>query len=593
MLNKSEALFTKLFELGVRHVFFVAGGNAMFLNEALRQSELEGIPMHHEQACAMAAEAYARRTGKVGVCLATSGPGVTNLLTGLAGAYLDSVPVIAIIGQSKGSLSNGQQSEYLRQAGLFEVNNREILNGVSKEFISITSRDSAAKTTSRGFEIATAGRPGPVVIELSLDVQSSPEFEIDSAPESVGSESLSLTIESNVFRGKRFARPLMLVGNGVLASGASQRLIQLFERLGLPFLTTQLAKGFSYYSHPLFIGHPGPRGNRSANLALAEADLVITIGSSLGSQTVGYESELFAQQALKVIQENGSSVSSIRRFSTGTIYVDAGIEAFVNWLEQELKNTEFSSDLTNWLERLTHLKANLSVQKEPHLRSESGHNLYHVVEAVNEFLRVFSKPANLVSDAGLAFYVVGQALELTPGSTYTVSGGLGAMGYALPAAIGVATAYPNELTIALSGDGSTQMNIQEFATLSRMSASLVYVVLNNDGYASIRNTQDSFFGGRIGSSEDTGVSMPKWPDIAKAYGLDFMRVSAAEDLRDRLHIGLNAVGPRVIEIECQDSQAIAPFTPNYVDESGILRSKPLHQMSPSREFDEFGLATLN
>ena len=591
-MNKSEAVFKELEAQGARHVFFVAGGNAMYLNEALRASNLTPVPMHHEQACAMAAEAYARRTGRVGVCMATSGPGVSNLVTGVAGAYLDSVPMVAIIGQSKEQLPDGLGREFSRQAGLFELNNRSLLEGVTKDFKSIQEGDSAALLTRQAVNVAVTGRPGPVVLELSLKVQPSEETNSGfMSNQNVFRESPKTPKPS--FPNKAFNRPLVLVGRGVQASGSAQRLRDLLEKFELPFITTHLAKDFSFYSHPLFIGHSGPRGNRSANVALSETDLLISIGSTLGSQIVGYEPSLFAPQAVKIIQESQCSVSSIREFAGETSFVDYTVEEFIDWLEDQMKNAGSPRGYGEWVRRLTKLKVSLNVHLEPHIYDETGHNLYRVVRSLNDFMVKSDREVNVVSDAGLAFYILGQALELGPRSSYTVSGGLGAMGYALPASIGIGYGKPQGLTVAVTGDGSSQMNVQEFATLSQMQSPVAYVIINNGGYASIRNTQDSFFGARVGSSGETGVVMPDWRSVARAYGLDYCLVSSKDSLQQSFSSAIDVVSPRVVEVECQEHQAVIPFTPNYVDEFGKIRSRPLQEMQPSPSEANDGFSTMN
>jgi len=258
-----------------------------------------------------------------------------------------------------------------------------------------------------------------------------------------------------------------------------------------------------------------------------------------------------------------------------------------------MKNAGSPRGYGEWVRRLTKLKVSLSVHLEPHIYDETGHNLYRVVRSLNDFMVKSDREVNVVSDAGLAFYILGQALELGPRSSYTVSGGLGAMGYALPASIGIGYGKPQGLTVAVTGDGSSQMNVQEFATLSQMQSPVAYVIINNGGYASIRNTQDSFFGARVGSSGETGVVMPDWRSVARAYGLDYCLVSSKDSLQQSFSSAIDVVSPRVVEVECQEHQAVIPFTPNYVDEFGKIRSRPLQEMQPSPSEANDGFSTMN
>lgn len=555
----------------------------MHLNEALRTSKLISIPVHHEQAAAMSAEGYARASGKLGVCLVTSGPGASNLSTGLAGAFLDSTPVIAIIGQSKTTTSPLVASDGLRQSGLFELDNQKLLAPIIKGFFVINDSN-VKQTVVQAVGLACSGRPGPVVIEVPLGIQEAPyvdNYDGESLLKLPRNGIASTNGEIRIPRlSSKFEKPVILAGHGVIASQATKSLLAFAGENDIPVVTTQLAKGAIPFSHKLFVGHSGPRGDRAGNHALQEADLLIAIGTSLGSQTTGYEISDFSPKSLKIVQDYESGVSGKNLNLNNVSFIALEIHDFIRSLSQEFRRINNRHSQT-WNDSLRLLKESGAVIMEPHVRDKSGHNLYDFAHELSAALSEVNKDINVITDAGLCFYVMGQAFRLSEGQNYTVSGGLGAMGYALPSAIGQSQSH-QQLTVAVSGDGSTQMNVQEFATLAALEANVIYFLINNNGYASIRNTQDSFFGQRIGSSEETGVMMPDWKKITQAYGIRYMRIGRRDKLLPAIERAIRREGPLLVEVMCQESQKIMPFVANYIDENGSLRSMPLNQMSPRR-----------
>jgi len=583
-VNCSEMLLDTLSKLGASTVFFVPGGNAMYLNDALQRSDLKSVPVQHEQAAAMAAESFGRVSESFGVCMTTNGPAVSNLITGLAGAFLDSVPLVAIVGQSKEQLAIKDRSQFLRQSGLFELDTEGLVSSVSKAFIRVSEEVSAKEAARQAVQIATSGRPGPVVIEVSMAMQSKTEDLTASNLEAPHIEleitDVSKWAELEVAL-KESKKILLLAGNGVLASRSRHLFIAVAEGFKIPFVTTQLAKGVSEFTHPQFVGHVGPRGDRAGNAAIQSADLLITIGASLGKQTTGYELSLFAPKCKKFIQDKAGGVSGKKLALSQVTYLDESAPLFLSNLHACVARVGEPTLDQDWLLKLANLKENASVHSEPHLRDGSGHNLYDFAHELSEAISKLKLRSRVVTDAGLSFYIMGQAFRLAVDQTYTVSGGLGSMGYALPAVVGQSCVDDESLVVGVSGDGSTQMNVQELATLSALNGNVVFFVINNQGYASIRNTQDSFFGRRIGSSSDTGIEMPNWELLAKAYRLNYRKIEAAASLKDELASVLEGSKPLLVEVMCQPSQGLMPYVANYTDEAGSLRSKALDQMEPS------------
>ena len=586
MLSNSEVLVNTLIELGARHFFMIAGGNAMYLNEAVRKSNVKFTVFHHEQAAGMAAEAYSRLTREISVCLVTSGPGASNLLTGVAGAFLDSAPVIYIAGQSKFlDQVTTAMSEGVRQVGTFELPMVEIMKPVTKESLQFNLSTNVFEETNRLVTLALEGRPGPIFIEMPLDVQALPSTKVSasnyhkSGIKNEGCRGSAInflkTLSESLAQAKR---PLLLVGHGVSTSGNSKTLLSFAETLNIPIVTTQLAKDFVPYQHPLFVGHIGLRGDRPGNIALSECDLLVVIGSSLHQQTIGYDPEFFAQSAIKFLIELSGSVSSKNLPIDFKAWIDIEISDFLREVNStSFAQTSFWIDSEKWIAMNQSRKTELAVVNEPHTCAPIGLNMYHFVDALS------NQSQNgdvIITDAGLSFYVMGQAFKVKPSQRYIVSGGLGSMGYSLPAAIGVALGGATR-TIAVTGDGSFMMNMQDLATMVSKNLNINLFILNNNGYSSIRNTQKSFFNsGLIGVSAESGLSFPNFKKIAESFGCSYIRVESLGNLDNELKEILNSVGPKFIEVICLENQTIMPTVSSTRNPEGILVSNKLHEMSP-------------
>lgn len=556
----------------------------MHLDDAIRLSDIPYTAFHNEQAAAMAAESYARLKGHIAVCVVTSGPGATNLTTGVAGAFLDSAPVLYISGQAK---SNEMVTEAMkpgvRQVGTFELPGVEILKPITKSSRILQLQDNVQEVIEELVQTAMQGRPGPVYLEVPMDVQGAecpiPEELVAISPNP--SECGECVSFADAFYDalKTSHKPLILAGHGVRIGGGREALLKLIYELNVPIVTTQLAKDLVPYSDGHFVGHPGLRGDRAGNLAVFEADLLLCIGTSLQQQTVGYEPADFAPNSRKFIVDFEHSVSK----KNVPFEIERLVDCEVSSVLQELlrscpTQSERPRDFGKWLELNANRKRDLAVSREPHDLSTSEINMYEFADVLSES----SSPGDtIVTDAGLCFYIMGQAFLTKEGQRYIVSGGLGSMGYALPASIG-AIAAGSERVICVTGDGSAQMNVQEFGTLASIEGRAIIFVINNGGYASIRNTQRSFFSPSfIGASESSGVLMPKWGKIAEAYGLNFMRIEGRSSLKNGIEKALSSTSPILVEVVCQYTQGLMPSVSSFKQADGRLKSNPLHIMSPS------------
>ncbi len=567
--------------LGTGSFFLVSGGMMMHLMDAFGRTNMRYYCNHHEQASAMAADAYARETGKLGVCLATSGPGATNLLTGLVGAYLDSTPVLFLTGQCKRKETvRWRGIEGLRQCGFLEVDIVPIVESVTKYAAFVDEPLDIRYHLEKAIHLATTGRPGPVLLDVPLDVQGAsvdPDRMRPYVPEPAapaGDFSLS-ALQQVVEAVQKAERPLLLAGHGVRCAGLAEEFRQLIDRWQIPVATTFMAKDLVPDEHPLFVGHPGPRGNRGANFAVQSADVILIMGCSLHLQTVGYEGDLFAPKALKIQVDLDRAL--FQRDSTGAQWKLAwDLREYLPVLAREA--TRWGG--AGWQAACRSWKRNYSSRNEPHVFGEPGDpvNLYEFVDQLSDAL---SGDETILTDAGQPHPILAQAFRLKAGQRYLNPGSLAEMGWALPASLGVAAAAPRKQVVSVFGDGSLQTNIQELQTLAHHQFNIKTFIINNNGYASIRNTQKSFFQGFfVGSTPESGVTFPDLRRICEAYGLLYLRCENRSVLPQRLREALDAKGPVVCEVMAQVDQRILPAVPSFLLPDGSMRSKALHEMAP-------------
>jgi acetolactate synthase-1/2/3 large subunit len=568
-----------LTEIGVDTAFLLNGGGMMHLVDSIgRHPDMQVVCNHHEQASAMAADGYARISGKIGFCCATSGPGATNILTGLVGAWQDSSRVLFLTGQAKVSETICNSGiEGLRQCGTFEVDIVPIVKSVTKYSVMVTDAKDIKFHLEKALFLMEHGRPGPVLLDLPLDVQGSlidPKilegFDFPSR-QSVDKSDCDLTEVSNAL--KASSRPLFLVGNGVRIARATSEFQELIRFLGVPVVTTQLGKDALYYSHPLFVGHGGPKGCRAGNFAIQSADLIIFLGCSLHGQTTGWEADLFAPSAKKIQVDIDGSL--LRREKVHVhVKIQMGISEFVSNAIHSLEPT----DCDAWQSRCSSWKVRYPIISEPHDETTSKINLYRFVDSLSS---VAPSTTRFISDAGSSFYVTGQALLLKKGQRFISSGSLGAMGFALPAACGAAGFDREQLNVCVTGDGSLMTNLHELATVKYNQFNLKVFVISNDGYVSMRNTQNSFFGGNlVGADSTCGVFIPEICELAKSFELPYLRIDCAKGLEEHIREALSMDGPVVVEVMCNIDQKIIPSVTSKKLDDGRMTSMALHEMAP-------------
>jgi acetolactate synthase-1/2/3 large subunit len=642
-MRVADYIVSQLPRLGVDRVFAITGGGAMHLNDALRASPVQVLFNQHEQACAIGAEGYARANRTLGVAMVTTGPGGTNAITGLLGMWHDSVPGLFLSGQVRFDTTVISTGLPLRQLGDQESEIIRIVTPITKYAAQLRDPERARYVFEKAVYLAQAGRPGPVWLDIPLNVQSaridpdslvgfdpaevdtwveadvrpvrgrparyvrhytSPGETMDStsvwpapapAPQDLGAltgrfdeDAASRQVASVAEKLGQAIRPVILVGSAVQTSGALTEFHQLVERLQIPVTTAWNALDAVWQDHPLFIGRPGTIGDRPGNFAIQNADLLLVIGCRLNVRQIGYDFESFARSAeLVVVDIDGAELA--KPTINPAIAIQADVRWFVRALRECVGERDQPASRAEWVRWCRERRERYPVVVPEYRAHESPVNPYVFADALSDHL---AEGDVVVMANGSACVVPLQALRLQRDQRIIVNSGTAGMGYDLPAAIGAACAptlgSPDSRVICLAGDGSIQMNLQELETIAFYGLPIKVFVFNNAGYVSMRLTQDNLFGGaRFGESAATGLGLPDMVAIAEAFGIHARRVDKHSALAAAIDATLATPGPALLDIVMDPEQA---FLPKVIAEKlpdGRLVSKPLHDMFPWLERDEF------
>ncbi len=580
---------------GVKHVFLLTGGGAMHLNDALaRCSDLTFVCNHHEQAAAIAAENYSKATNNLGVALVTTGPGGTNAITGVVGAWLDSTPMLVVSGQVKRADRMYRPDGTplgVRQRGSQEVDIVSLVKPITKYALTIDDPQSIRYHLEKAAHLARTGRPGPVWIDIPIDVQAAPVEPdsmrgFDPAESSKGEQTdLATKVSDVIAKLNQSERPFIFAGNGVRVSGAAAAFEKFVRLLNVPVGLTWLAMDLLDDDDPLFVGRPGTVASRGANFALQNADFVLVIGTRLDPPLMGWDPQQFARGAYKtVVDIDPAELRKLEGAINNPICADARIFSD-HLLQQAGPALEKNKDRSPWIRRCQEWKARYPIVLPEH-RAPGLVSVYHLAEVIGQEAGPNDR---LVSgDSGSAIEVFLLAYRARKGRRVFHTAGLGAMGYGIPASIGVCLGSGGRKTICVDGDGGLQLNIQELATIAHLQLPIKLFVLNNQGYASIRASQTNYFGGpNIGCSPETGVSIPDYRKVARAYGLKTAIIEDQSDLRAAVRKVLRGRGPVVCDVHIIPDEIRAPRVTSIQRADGSFVSKPLEDLWPFLDRDEF------
>jgi acetolactate synthase-1/2/3 large subunit len=586
-MRVADYLVRRLADMGVEHVFMLPGGGAMHLNDALTlEPRITPVPCHHEQACGIAAEACGRVQETFGVAMVTTGPGATNIITPVVGAWIESVPLLVISGQVK--TADRLKGRPLRQTGVQEVDVVPMVRGCTKYAVTLEKAIDVRREFERAIHEMLSGRRGPVWIDVPLDIQGA-QVDPDSLepfvppPSAAEVPSLSTAIDKVIGLLSAAERPLILAGHGIRLAGAASRFRELVERLGVPVVTTWNALDLLPWDHPLCVGRPGVVASRAPNFAVQNCDLLIAIGSRLDNVITAYNPRGFARGAKKVVVDvDQHELDKLDMDIAAAIPSDAA--AFIDaMLAASLPQPR---DIAPWLERCHSWKRRYEVSGSAPDRNTSptiGH--YQAIQAISK-----AAPPGTVFGTGSsglaveAFYVGVQNKE---GQRIFKTSGLGSMGYGLPAAIGACLGSGGKPTICVEGDGSLMLNLQEFATLRGLSLPICVVILNNGGYCSIRNTQRNYFHSRfIGTDPEHRLWMPDLEKVAAVFELPFARITKPATLDADLQKAIELPRPCLVDMHLTTDEQLSPKAAALPQPDGSMLSMPLEDMSPLLTLEE-------
>lgn len=590
MIKLSDYIAKRLKEVHkVEHFFMVSGGGAMHLNDSLGKV-ISYTANHHEQACAMAAEGYARVNQKLAVVNVTTGPGGLNCLNGVFGQWTDSVPVLYISGQVKFSTNKASCPDIpLRQLGDQEVDITSVVKSLTKYAHMVTEPKEIKYHLDKAIYEATTGRFGPVWLDIPINVQASmieeselKEFKpLEKAYQPINLSTYQLLIDKL----QKALRPLIIAGHGIRLSKQEENFYKLLEKLNIPVVTTFNGFDILEDTHPNYIGRIGSVGQRAGNFALQNADLILCLGTRNNIRQASYNWENFAKDAYKIVVDIDQA-----ELDKPTIKPDLKICAdLADFLPELLNNLSTYQPInlsTNWLSFCQNLKEKYSFKNATEYKEKGTEiDAYHFT---NELSKWMGKTDALTMTNGSACVCVFQTAEIKRGQRFILNAGDASMGYGLPAAIGACLVRGRKNTICVEGDGSIMMNLQELQTIKHHNLPIKIFILNNNGYISIKQTQNHFFNGHmVGSGEESGVSVPDFIEVGKAFGLKTVLINDNSKMTEQIKEVLTINEPVLCDVKIKTDYEFTPKLSVKKMEDGTMISPSLEDMYPFLDREEY------
>lgn len=585
-MNVSEYIFDFFNQKDVDAVFMITGGQAMYLNDAVASNgKFKVICNHHEQACTMSADAYGRIKNKPAIALVTAGPGSVNAMNGVVGGYTDSSPMIVISGQANLSFVQYQQKTNIRQFGVQGINIKPLVQNVVKYFITIDDVTKVRYYLEKAFYEATSGRPGPVWIDVPLDIQRSEipldqQKPVESIQKEIDYYILDKAVKSVSSQLQNAKRPVLLAGQGISLAKARGLFLKLVDRMKIPVITARLGIDLIPSDSIFYVGRPGNYGERSANFAIQNADFILSIGCRLASSLVGHTPSMFGKNAYKIVVDiDQKELDKPGVFINEKVCADAN--DFIKALLEKLDTVKIP-DFSEWIQQTNTWKSKYPVCLAEY-KNEKPVNSYFFIDTLSQLA---PETANILVDTGSCFHVACQGWKIKKGQKFLTTGGISSMGYWC-AGIGACIANDGKETIIITGDGSLQMNIQEFAPIHHHKLPIKTFVLNNNGYLLIRSTQKNFMGRYIGEGPATGVWCPELEKIAEAYEMPYFKLDNVESANDIIMKVLNTEGPVICEVMTPEWQALVPRITSEKMPDGRLVSHEYADMFPFLDREEY------
>lgn len=599
-IKVSQYIAQFLADHGVTDVFTITGGGAMHLNDAIGHHEaLHCTYNHHEQACAIAAEGYARLTGKVAAVCVTSGPGGTNAITGVLGGWQDSIPMFVVSGQVKRETTTWSTSVPLRQLGDQEFQIIDCVKGMTKYAQMITEPTEIRYHLEKAWYLCNNGRKGPVWLDIPLDVQAAVVEERDMrgfVPEEETVDSISgkemmdmhenpvydVTLSEQIIEKIRDAkRPVILAGTGVRLSGAYEEFLRCIEALQIPVVTAWNAHDLLWDEHPLYCGRPGSVGTRGGNFVVQNSDLLLVLGCRLNIRQISYNYKEFAKNAYKIVVDIDEA-----ELYKPTVNVDMKVHANVADVMKDIANkASETGNHQDWVQWCRDINGKYPAALPSYYDKQSPINPYAFI---NEFSKGLSEGDKIICGNGSACVVTFQAVQIKKEQRLFTNSGCAAMGYGFPAAIGCAVAEKGKRIICLDGDGSFQMNLQELQTVVYNKLNMKIFILNNNGYHSIRQTQTNLFEPPlVGVCDGNGLSFPNLEKIAYAYDIPYEKIDMLAGVSIKVQRILKMEGPVLCEVILDPAQNFEPKLSSKVLPDGKIVSPEIDDMFPFLPREEY------
>lgn len=558
MVRVADYIADFIHQQGVKHVFMLSGGGSIYLDDGVAcHKHLKEICVRNEATAPMMAEAYAKLNKNLGVVYVTTGPGGANAVSGLSEAWVDSAPIMIISGQAPNKYAsyNFQNTAKIRNFGTQELNIIEVVKSITKYAVMVSDPNSIRYHLEKALHLAKSGRPGPVWLDIPLDVQAAmvdeqklngfnPELETDRLAK------IDEAVEKTIQLLHQAQKPLLIAGQGIKIAGATNQFIKLLEILNIPVIFSRLGQDMLPFSHKNCFGHGGMKGMALTGPIMKESDLVISIGSRLSVPFLGEKLDAFSKDAKIVMVDIDDA--ELRK---PTIKIDmicqADAKDFIQKFIQRIKNEKLP-DYQMWLEICQKYK-----EQYPLIMPEMKKDPIDLYFFVSRLDALSNQRHIFVSDAGSSYYVTGQVLKFEKGQREITSGAFASMGLAIPLAIGCSFAEKDSQILAVTGDGSIELNIQELKTMSFYKCNIKLFVINNGGYVSIRNTQDNVCQGRyIGSDQASCDEVLDFQKVAAAFDLSYYLISKQEEIDDKIKEVIATSGPALIEVVCDHKQKI-------------------------------------
>ena len=595
-MKVSDYIFEFVANQGVRHVFVVVGGGAMYLNEGLaREKRIEFVCNSHEQASAICAENYAKATDNLGCALVTTGPGGTNAITGLAGAWLDSTPVLIVSGQVKRAdrmFKPDGTAIGVRQLGPQEIDIVSLVKSLTKYAVTVLQPCDIRYHLEKALYLARTDRPGPVWLDIPLDVQAAPvdpvslrAFDADElAQPAPHNENLQPFVFDLIEKFNQAERPLLMIGNGVRLSHAVPELREVMHHLQIPTAATWVASDLISSDDPLFAGRPGSLAARGANFAIQNCDLLLILGARMDNPLTGFAPKNLARGAWKAMVDiDAAEIAKLDGALNARLQADAG--AFLRELLAQRAKINLK-DQSAWRARVKDWQLRYPLITDEHRKPDSLVSIFHLAELLSQETTPDDCVVSGSSGSGIEIFIF--SYPTRSGQRVYHTAGLGSMGFGLPASIGVSLAKDRRRTICVDGDGGFQFNIQELETVARLNLPIKFFVLNNDGYASIRASQQAWFGSSfMGGDRTTGLTLPDLTKVAASYGIASYVIENQNHLRSDIRDVLAMPGPVVVDVRVIKEEVRGPRLQSMQLPDGRFVSKPLEDLWPYLPRDEF------